>query len=40
MNTPIKLGAAAALAFAVDGKPCEVIDTPPNDRMKDFLKHV
>jgi len=26
--------------IAVDGKPREVIDTPPNDRMKDFLQHV
>ncbi|MTJ04208.1 glutamine ABC transporter ATP-binding protein GlnQ [Sediminimonas qiaohouensis] len=26
--------------IAVDGTPREVIDTPPNDRMKDFLQHV
>jgi len=26
--------------IAVDGHPREVIDTPPNDRMKDFLQHV
>lgn len=26
--------------IAVDGNPREVIDTPPNDRMKDFLQHV
>ena len=26
--------------IAVDGDPREVIDTPPNDRMKDFLQHV
>ncbi|WFE75576.1 glutamine ABC transporter ATP-binding protein GlnQ [Roseinatronobacter sp. S2] len=26
--------------IAVDGHPKEVIDTPPNDRMKDFLQHV
>lgn len=26
--------------IAVDGAPRAVIDTPPNDRMKDFLRHV
>jgi glutamine transport system ATP-binding protein len=26
--------------IAVDGNPREVIDSPPNDRMKDFLQHV
>ena len=26
--------------IAVDGDPRQVIDTPPNDRMKDFLQHV
>ena len=26
--------------IAVDGNPREVIDTPPNDRMRDFLQHV
>ncbi|WP_253445776.1 glutamine ABC transporter ATP-binding protein GlnQ [Halomonas sp. Y3] len=26
--------------IAVDGKPAEVIDSPPNDRMRDFLRHV
>ena len=26
--------------IAVDGDPREVIDSPPNDRMKDFLQHV
>nr|WP_320141196.1 glutamine ABC transporter ATP-binding protein GlnQ [uncultured Cohaesibacter sp.] len=26
--------------IAVDGNPREVIDNPPNDRMKDFLHHV
>ena len=26
--------------MAVDGEPSEVIDNPPNDRMKDFLRHV
>lgn len=26
--------------IAVDGDPREVIDTPPNSRMKDFLSHV
>lgn len=26
--------------IAVDGDPREVIDNPPNDRMKDFLQHV
>ncbi len=26
--------------IAVDGDPSQVIDTPPNDRMKDFLQHV
>ncbi|WP_420793438.1 glutamine ABC transporter ATP-binding protein GlnQ [Roseinatronobacter alkalisoli] len=26
--------------IAVDGRPGDVIDTPPNDRMKDFLQHV
>ena len=26
--------------IAVDGVPGAVIDTPPNDRMKDFLQHV
>ncbi|MCF8480879.1 MAG: glutamine ABC transporter ATP-binding protein GlnQ [Rhodospirillum sp.] len=26
--------------IAVDGDPREVIDTPPNERMKDFLRHV
>ncbi|MDR9393615.1 MAG: glutamine ABC transporter ATP-binding protein GlnQ [Roseovarius sp.] len=26
--------------IAVDGNPRQVIDTPPNDRMKDFLQHV
>ncbi|MGB8623744.1 MAG: glutamine ABC transporter ATP-binding protein GlnQ [Paracoccaceae bacterium] len=26
--------------IAVDGKPRDVIDNPPNDRMKDFLQHV
>ena len=26
--------------IAVDGEPSEVIDNPPNDRMKDFLRHV
>ncbi|MGY6706295.1 glutamine ABC transporter ATP-binding protein GlnQ [Roseinatronobacter sp.] len=26
--------------IAVDGHPRDVIDTPPNDRMKDFLQHV
>jgi len=24
----------------VDGTPRDVIDNPPNDRMKDFLQHV
>ena len=26
--------------IAVDGDPRQVIDSPPNDRMKDFLQHV
>ena len=26
--------------IAVDGDPRDVIDNPPNDRMKDFLRHV
>ncbi len=26
--------------IAVDGTPRDVIDTPPNERMKDFLQHV
>ena len=26
--------------IAVDGNPRKVIDTPPNERMKDFLQHV
>jgi len=26
--------------IAVDGRPSDVIDNPPNDRMKDFLQHV